>query len=104
MISMDLSHDGSTDGTQGKHNSANCEEKGPLRKRSANIRKLTLTKDNEPKSEKMTVFKAEMNPLKPCGACNEWLKKIAEVNPDFKVITFTDSNCTGMYIEQIYQT
>lgn len=43
----------------------------------------------------------DMNPLKPCGACNEWLKKIAEVNPHMKVITFTDANCTGIYIEHI---
>ena len=33
------------------------------------------------------------NPMNPCGACNEWLKKIAEVNPDFKVITFTSTDC-----------
>jgi hypothetical protein len=26
-----------------------------------------------------------LNPIAPCGACNEWLRKIAEVNPDFKV-------------------
>ena len=25
------------------------------------------------------VDESDMNPLKPCGACNEWLKKIAEV-------------------------
>lgn len=43
------------------------------------------------------------NPLKPCGACMEWLKKIAEVNPDFKVITFTDSRCSGVYIEDVAQ-
>ena len=43
------------------------------------------------------------NPLKPCGACMEWLKKIAEVNPDFKVITFTDSLCSGVYIEDVAQ-
>ncbi|CAM9769580.1 unnamed protein product [Ascophyllum nodosum] len=43
------------------------------------------------------------NPLKPCGACMEWLKKIAEVNPDFKVITFTDSCCGGVYIEDVAQ-
>lgn len=43
------------------------------------------------------------NPLKPCGACLEWLKKIAEVNPDFKVITFTDSRCGGVYIEDVAQ-
>jgi cytidine deaminase len=42
-----------------------------------------------------------MNPLKPCGACHEWLKKIAEVNPSFSVITFTDSECQGVYVEQI---
>jgi hypothetical protein len=27
------------------------------------------------------VEEGDMNPLKPCGACSEWLKKIAEVNP-----------------------
>ena len=42
-----------------------------------------------------------MNPLKPCGACNEWLKKIAEVNPRFSVITFTDDSCAGVYVEEI---
>lgn len=25
------------------------------------------------------------NPLDPCGACSEWLRKIAEINPDFQV-------------------
>lgn len=40
----------------------------------------------------------DMNPLKPCGACNEWLKKIAESNPHFKVLTFTDTKCNGVYV------
>ena len=40
----------------------------------------------------------DMNPLKPCGACNEWLKKIAESNPHFKVLTFTDENQGGVYV------
>ena len=39
--------------------------------------------------------------IQPCGACTEWLKKIAEVNPAFAVVTFTDANCTGVYVEQI---
>jgi hypothetical protein len=34
-------------------------------------------------------FNRDMNPLKPCGACSEWLKKIIEVNPSFSVVTFT---------------
>eukprot|EP00985_Skeletonema_marinoi_P032375 scaffold39118_cov206-Skeletonema_marinoi.AAC.8 len=40
----------------------------------------------------------DLNPLKPCGACNEWLKKIAESNPHFKVLTFTDTQCNGVYV------
>lgn len=29
------------------------------------------------------------NPIDPCGACREWLEKIAAVNPGFKILTFT---------------
>jgi len=43
----------------------------------------------------------DLNPLKPCGSCNEWLKKIAEPNPDFAVITFTDENCAGVYVNNV---
>ena len=39
----------------------------------------------------------DLNPLRPCGACNEWLKKIAESNPYFKIVTFTDANLHGVY-------
>jgi cytidine deaminase len=39
----------------------------------------------------------DLNPLPPCGACNEWLKKIAECNPYFCVLTFTDAECHGVY-------
>ncbi len=47
------------------------------------------------------VDESDMNPLKPCGACKEWLKKIAAVNPQFTVITFTDYNCEGVFLEAI---
>jgi cytidine deaminase len=40
----------------------------------------------------------DVNPLSPCGACNEWLKKIAESNPYFSIVTFTDANCSGIYV------
>uniref|UniRef100_A0A7S4AQE9 Uncharacterized protein n=1 Tax=Pseudo-nitzschia australis TaxID=44445 RepID=A0A7S4AQE9_9STRA len=39
----------------------------------------------------------DINPLRPCGACNEWLKKLAETNPYFTIVTFTDSACNGVY-------
>ena len=44
---------------------------------------------------------AGLNPISPCGACNEWLKKIAEVNPDFKVITFSDSSCESVFVTEV---
>lgn len=42
-----------------------------------------------------------LNPISPCGACNEWLKKIAEVNPDFKVVTFSDSSCESVFVSEV---
>ena len=52
------------------------------------------------KSKRTVVVQStkDLNPLKPCGACNEWLKKIAEPNPYFRILTFTDANCNGIYI------
>ena len=51
----------------------------------------------------VAVQQEDMNPLKPCGSCTEWLKKIAEVNPSFKVLSFTDESCTGVYVESIFE-
>ena len=45
----------------------------------------------------------DINPLAPCGACNEWLKKIAESNPYFKVLMFTDADCNGVYITPVIE-
>jgi len=45
--------------------------------------------------------KSHLNPIAPCGACTEWLKKIAEVNPDFTVVTFTDPSCKRLYLRNI---
>jgi cytidine deaminase len=54
-----------------------------------------------PSSVTIAVEEGDLNPLKPCGACNEWLKKIAEVNPNMKVVTFTDAECRGVYVESV---
>lgn len=43
----------------------------------------------------------DRNPLAPCGACKEWLVKIAEANPAFRVVTFENSRCRSVYINQI---
>jgi len=43
----------------------------------------------------------DRNPLAPCGACNEWLLKIAEANPSFKIVTFDTIACHNVYIHQL---
>ena len=43
-----------------------------------------------------------LNPLSPCGACLEWLKKIAEYNPDFKVVMFGDTECKSVFVRSVH--
>jgi len=47
--------------------------------------------------------RSDSNPIPPCGACYEWLKKIAEVNPDFKVVTFTSAQCDAIFVKPVGQ-
>jgi cytidine deaminase len=51
----------------------------------------------KPKRNVLVHCENDLNPLRPCGSCNEWLKKIAESNPYFVVVTFTDAECAGVY-------
>lgn len=44
---------------------------------------------------------SEINPRGPCGACTEWLRKISEVNPDFKVMTFRDASCRECFVREV---
>lgn len=39
--------------------------------------------------------------LGPCGACTEWLRKVAEVNPDFRVVTFEDYDCENVFVAPV---
>ena len=41
--------------------------------------------------------------LGPCGACKEWLRKVDQVNPTFRVVTFADHDCDEIYIDRIEQ-
>ena len=43
-----------------------------------------------------------LNPIAPCGACNEWLKKIARCNPDFTIVTFKDETCQEVYCKEVH--
>ena len=46
---------------------------------------------------------AGLNPLRPCGACKEWLIKIAEVTPGFKVLMFSDVTCEEVFVRGVEQ-
>ena len=65
---------------------------------------LTLDRDSgeilgaEPGGE---VGEVALNPLDPCGACMEWLKKVGEVNPEFKIVNFADTSCDQVYIRTV---
>ena len=48
-------------------------------------------------TQTVSVKEKDTNPMAPCGACREWLKKIAEVNPSFQIVTFTDESMSGVY-------
>lgn len=43
-----------------------------------------------------------LNPIAPCGSCMEWLRKIAEVNPDFRILTFTDISCERVFVKPVF--
>jgi hypothetical protein len=45
--------------------------------------------------------KDNLNPIDPCGACNEWLKKIVEVQPQFKVINFVSDKCDEIFVKRV---
>lgn len=53
------------------------------------------------RSRKGDVADGTQNPISPCGACMEWLRKISEVNPDFRVVTFSDSSCESVFVRTI---
>ena len=42
------------------------------------------------------------NPIQPCGVCSEWLRKIASVNPSFRIVTFTDSDWKSVKDARIF--
>ena len=78
-------------GASGSHASSGPERIG---ERKGSGRKRTMSEILEPLCE-------DLNPMAPCGACTEWLKKIADVNPDFKVVTFTDISLEKVFVRTV---
>ena len=72
----------------------------PCLKRSDILHVAVLSVDLQGRAA--TGQKNRLNPLAPCGACMEWLKKIAEVNPDFTVMMFDDDTCERVFVRSVY--
>jgi len=58
-------------------------------------------KHNAPLPLGSAVVPKDMNPMNPCGTCREWLLKIAEANPNFRVITFATVGCKEIYVNRV---
>ncbi|KNC75871.1 hypothetical protein SARC_11610 [Sphaeroforma arctica JP610] len=71
----------------------------PLKRFNSDLQALTIGNEEFiwPQEKKRT----ELNPLDPCGSCMEWLRKIAEVNPDMKIVTFDSSSCERLYVKNV---
>lgn len=41
------------------------------------------------------------NPLGPCGACMEWLRKVAEITPDVRILTFENTDCDHVFVDHV---
>eukprot|EP01084_Bolivina_argentea_P101320 181677_1 len=43
----------------------------------------------------------DVNPRGPCGSCLEWLGKIAQCNPSFKIITFSNRDLREVIVRNL---
>jgi len=68
----------------------------PYRTRRGN-RSLSPLKNQRQQSSS----KGDLNPIDPCGACMEWLMKIADKEPNFRVITFESYKCDKIYVKRV---
>jgi len=50
---------------------------------------------------KRAEVRSDLNPIAPCGACTEWLKKVAEKEPSFRVLTFETADCDRVYVKRV---
>jgi len=52
-------------------------------------------------SSSLSAASTHSNPLQPCGACCEWLRKITQVCPAFRVVTFLDLSCREVLVKMV---
>lgn len=103
------------DETKSKNAGEDGTEKSESPRRSSKRRNANYTSPRKPKRPRTfsvdessvesllreSSGSEDRNPLAPCGACKEWLVKIAEANPAFRVVTFENSRCRGVYVSQL---
>jgi cytidine deaminase len=41
----------------------------------------------------------ELSKLGPCGACQEWFKKVTEVSPDLRILSFDTPQAETIYVK-----
>ncbi|CEL93791.1 unnamed protein product [Vitrella brassicaformis CCMP3155] len=69
---------------------SNCAERAAI---SACISNSLTVRRSDFRAIAVVDPKDELNPIAPCGVCDEWLKKLQEESPTFSIVTFTTSDC-----------
>lgn len=69
--------------------------------RRFNIRPTRSQTMRHATTQSVSPYLRALNPINPCGACKEWLKKIALVNPDFVVLTFPSMICDSVFVRPV---
>lgn len=75
---------------------SNCAERAAI---TSAATKYPDLKRHEMKAVAVADPNNELNPIDPCGVCDEWLKKVQEVNPQFSILTFP-SDAIDVFIEK----
>ncbi|CEL99527.1 unnamed protein product [Vitrella brassicaformis CCMP3155] len=72
---------------------SNCAERSAI---STCISNMLTVRRSDFRAIAVVDPKDELNPVFPCGVCDEWLKKLQEESPMFSIVTFTTSECDAI--------
>ena len=70
---------------------------------NANAGACDATRTDQTQSRTRRTKKSRAQPSASAGRLQEWLNKIAEVNPGFRVLMFSDVTCDEVYVKEVGQ-
>ncbi|CAD7962602.1 unnamed protein product [Amoebophrya sp. A25] len=92
-------HDGTTSGETGAIIDGSAAAISPMLSPAPSP--LAPTAQKLTRAKRSVARSSDLNPINPCGACMEWLRKISEKEPSFRVITFASMACERIFVKRI---